>query len=128
MATPWPKPVEPNCSRSLRLANTADVSTPSRWPASSASCFMSERLLPPGRAVLIASVSRKSASCIRRNSSLVRPVAPWPLGFEMESARVRFYPADIPVFAPVDHVELTRGAVLEHQRRRVAKIHQHHSV
>src|SRR5258708_18555748 len=46
----------------------------------------------------------------------------------MVSVRVRLNPADISVFAPVNHVELARRAILEHQCRRVAQIHQHYGV
>ena len=38
IATPWPKPVEPSCSRSLRLPRIAAESWPIRCPARFASC------------------------------------------------------------------------------------------
>ena len=63
------------------------ASTPSRCPARLASCCSNERLLPPGRAVLIASKSRKSASCmvILTSGATVRT---WPL--EMGNGFRRF--------------------------------------
>src|SRR3954453_13388150 len=128
MATPWPKPVEPSCSRSLRPARTVADLAPTRCAARSASCFNNDRLLPPGRAVLIASQSRKSASCIGGYSTLVRPAAPWSLACGRDLVGVWFEPADFSVLAAVDHIELTRRTVLEHQRWRVAEVHQHHRV
>ena len=46
------------------LARIVEGSRLRRCAARFDSCCISERLLPPGRAVLIASKSRKSASCI----------------------------------------------------------------
>src|SRR3954464_8938595 len=129
MATPWPKPVEPTCSRSVRLARTTPESTPSRCPARLASCCNSERLLPPGRAVLMASKSRKSLNCIRALATGGEPVARWPLVFsKIGSGLARLDPADVPILAAVDHVELAGPAVLEHQRVGVSKVQQHHRV
>src|SRR5258708_5285631 len=128
IATPWPNPVEPNCSRSVRLARIAAESNPSRCPARLANCCSSERLLPPGRLVLIASKSRKSARCMvglvtRRGKSHLA-AGLW----KMVSTTVWLNPADVAVFAPVDHVELARAAVLEHEGGGVAKVHQHNRI
>src|SRR5438270_910296 len=126
MATPCPKPVEPSCSRSLRLASTAADSIPTRWPATSASCFSSERLLPPGKDGLIASQSRNSASCmVVLVSGCDRS---HPGRRDKGSVDVRLNPADISVLAPVDHVECARRTVLEHEGRGVPEVHQHHGV
>src|SRR6478609_3669488 len=118
MATPLPKPVDPSCSRSTRLARIAAESSFSRWPARWASCCSKERLFPPGSEVLIASKSRKSLNSIQR----LAESGPGLSGI------ARLDPADIPVFAPVYHVELARAAVLEHQSRGVAQVHQHDGV
>src|SRR4051812_36676639 len=127
MATPWPKPVEPNCSRSVTVARIAAGSTLSRWPARFASCWSSERLLPPERRVLIASKSRKSPSCITVVPG-ARPPRLWPGGLEMGLAVVRLNPADIAVVAAVDHVEFAGPRIFEHQRAGVPEVHQHHRV
>src|ERR1700755_2144962 len=95
-------------------------STPRRWPASSASCLISDLLLPPGNPVLIASQSRKSASCIWHQT---HDRCDWShLGrtkSNLGSVVVRLDPADVPVFPAVDHVELAGRAVPEQEGGRV---------
>ena len=56
---------------------------------------------------------------------IARPAADWKVGCQ---SAVRLDPADVSVLSAVNHVELARRRILEHQRVGVAQVHQHHRV
>src|SRR4051794_17456266 len=44
------------------------------------------------------------------------------------SAGMWLHPADISIFATIDHIELAGAAIREHERWGIAQIHKHHRV
>ena len=64
----------------------------------------------------------------RSYSSRGATVRTRPLSGNGGQAGVRLDPADVPVLAAIDHVELAGAAVPEHQRVGVPEVHQHHRV
>src|SRR3546814_231966 len=116
MPMPWPTPVVPSRSRSIRTSNSARAG----WPVISAACLASS-----WRACFLLVTRRFAITLSGKIRSEISITNSFSQGRSLAAVPARIDPADVPVAPLVDHVQAAMGAVAKHHGRQICQVHAH---